>query len=209
MQITGDQEMARKRAPGGGRKPRGPFKGMSRMLTMRVTPELRAGLELAKRESGFSLSQEAERRLRDSLKRDHQRTADVLALAEAIAQVIEKVQEATGKRWQEDAFTGQAARHGIEFLVRHFAALGAAVIPSRVQEASSKMFPANERDRTPLSVGETEAGKVVTMIEYFRGWPRDQLDRVVWSSDLYRYLQLLRDLGSGAERAQAYLRKEH
>jgi hypothetical protein len=46
------------------------------------------------------------------------------------------------------------------------------------------------------------------MIEHFRGWPEDQLRHVVWSKELYRYLQLLRDLGSGAERAQTYIQME-
>jgi hypothetical protein len=178
------------------------------MLTTRITPETRAALERAARKSGRSLSQEVEQQLHVSLKRERTRRSDVLALAEAIAQVTEKVQEATGKQWREDAFTGQAVRHGIDFLVRHFAAPGTPVVPPRVQEFAARMLPENERDRSPTGVGETEAGKVITLIEHFRGWPEDQMDRVKWSNELYRYLQLLRDLGSGAERAQTYIQME-
>jgi hypothetical protein len=199
--------MARKRAPGAGRKPRGPFEGKTATLTTRITPETRAALERAAKKSGLSLSQEVERRLDDSVKRERNRPPDVLALAEAIAQVAEKIQEATGKQWREDAFTGEALRHGIDFLIRHFAALGTPVLPPRVKEAAAKALPANERDRTPTGVGQTEAGKLITLIEHFRGWPKDQLDRVVWSDELYRYLQLLRDLGSGWERAQTHMQK--
>jgi hypothetical protein len=46
------------------------------------------------------------------------------------------------------------------------------------------------------------------MIEHFRGWPEAQLRHVVWSKELYRYLQLLRDLGSGAERFETYFSME-
>src|SRR5262245_59595443 len=169
-----------------------PFKGKSRMLTTRITPETRAGLERAARESGSSLSQEVERRLRESLNREHKRPPDVLALAEAIAQVTEKIQPATGKQWREDASTGQALRHGIQFLIRHFAARGEPVVPPRVKEAAATMLPA-ERDLTPARVGEIEAAKVITLIEHFRGWSEGQLHRVTWSNELYRYLQLLRD----------------
>jgi hypothetical protein len=178
------------------------------MLTTRITPETRAGLERAARESGFSLSQEVERRLRESLKREHKRPPDVLALAEAIAQVTEKIQQRTGKQWREDAFTGEALRHGIEFLIRHFAARGAPVVSPRVKEAVATMLVANERDLTPAGVGGIEAAKVITLIEHFRGWPEAQLHHVTWSNELYRYLQLLRDLGSGAERAETYIQME-
>jgi hypothetical protein len=201
--------MARKRAPGAGRKPRGPFKGKTATLTTRIMWETRTALELAAQESRLSLSQEAERRLRVSLLSEHNRTPDVLALAEAIAQVAEKVQEGTGKEWREDAFTGEALRQGIDFLVRHFAAHGAPVTPRRVEEAAAKLPPeARESARSPTGVGQNEAGKVITLIEHFRGWPKDQLQRALKSNELYRYLQLLRDLGSGQERAQAYVQKE-
>jgi len=185
------------------------------MLTTRITPEIRAGLESAARESGTSLSQEVELRLRDSLRREHKRPPDVLALAEAIAQVIEKIQQRSERQCREDAWTGQAVRHGINSLVRHFAAHGEAVTPPSVEKAAEKAaeeaalrgLPVIEGDRSPAGVGEIEAAKVITMIEHFRGWPEAQLRRVVWSKDLYRYLQLLRDLGSGAERTQAALQE--
>jgi len=43
------------------------------------------------------------------------------------------------------------------------------------------------------------------MIEYLYGWDKNYLKRVVVSDELYRCLQILRDLGSGAERAKAAL----
>src|SRR5262245_40578619 len=121
--------MPRKRAPGAGRKPRGEFKGKTATLTTRITPETRAALERASKRNRLSLSQEVERRLARSVARERTRTPDVLALTEAAAQVADNVQEATGKHWREDAFTGEAIRHGVDFLIRHFAAYGAPVTP--------------------------------------------------------------------------------
>jgi hypothetical protein len=170
-------------------------------LTTRVMPETRAAMERAAQKSGRSLSQEVERRLNDSVLNERNRRSDVRALAEAIAIVTEKVEIATGKRWLQDAFTGDALRHGIEVLVRHFAPHGARVIPPNVEEAAAKVRPeASERDRSPTRIGENEAFKVITMIEH-------QLQHVVMSDELYRYLRILRDLGSGAERTQAALQE--
>ena len=53
----------RKRAPGAGAKPKGPFKGKSATLTTRITPETRVELERSAQELGRSLSQEVELRL--------------------------------------------------------------------------------------------------------------------------------------------------
>jgi hypothetical protein len=200
--------LAKKRAPGAGRKPRGEFKGKSATLTTRITPETRAAMERAAQKSGRSLSQEVERRLNDSVRNERNRRSDVRALAEAVAIVAEKVEIATGKQWLQDAFTGDALRGGIEVLVRHFAPHGARVIPPKVEEAAARMLPeATERDRSPSRVGEMEALKVITIIEHFGGWDKNYLQRVVMSDELYRYLQILRDLGSGAERTQAALQE--
>ena len=190
--------MAKNRAPGAGRKPRGEFKGKSATLTTRITAETRAAMERAAQKSRRSLSQEVERRLNDSVLNDRNRRSDVRALVEAIAIVAEKVEKATGKHWLQDASTGEELRRGIDVLVRHFAPHGAR--PKVLPEAS-------ERDRSPTSVGESEALKVITMIEYLYGWDKNYLQRLVVSDELYRYLHILRDLGSGGERAKAALQE--
>ena len=196
VQTNKGRRLAKNRAPGAGRKPRGEFKGKSATLTTRITAETRAAMERAAQKSGRSLSQEVERRLIDSVRNERNRRSDVRALAEAIAIVAEKVEIATGKHWLQDASTGEELRRGIDVLVRHFAPHGAR--PKVLPEAS-------ERDRSPTSVGESEALKVITMIEYLYGWDKNYLKRVVVSDELYRCLQILRDLGSGAERAKAAL----
>ena len=190
--------MAKKRAPGAGRKPRGDFTGKTATLTTRITAETRAAMERAAQKSGRSLSQDVERRLVDSVRNERNRRSDIRALAEAIAIVAEKVEKATGKHWLQDASTGEELRRGIDVLVRHFAPHGAR--PRVLPEAS-------ERDRSPTSVGESEALKVITMMEYLYGWDKNYLQRLVVSDELYRYLHILRDLGSGGERAKAALQE--
>jgi hypothetical protein len=58
--------MPRKRAPGGGRKPKGEFAGLSSPFSMRLTPDLRKKLDSSRRERGRSLAQEIMSRLNRS-----------------------------------------------------------------------------------------------------------------------------------------------
>jgi hypothetical protein len=55
--------MARKRKPGGGRKPKGSIRTKSEVFTTRITPNTRAAIEREAESSGQSISQVAERLL--------------------------------------------------------------------------------------------------------------------------------------------------
>jgi hypothetical protein len=55
--------MARKRKPGGGRKPKGPIRAKSEVFTTRITPETRRAIEREAKRSEQSISQFAERLL--------------------------------------------------------------------------------------------------------------------------------------------------
>jgi hypothetical protein len=68
--------MARKRAPGGGRKPKGEFSGLGMPLSIRMPAELRSQLEAAARRSGKSLTQEMLTRLDGSLNKDRNKAVD-------------------------------------------------------------------------------------------------------------------------------------
>jgi hypothetical protein len=72
--------MRRKRAAGAGRKPKGPIKGKSAAISTRVTVELRRQLDDAASQSGRSLSQEIEVRLRHSLAETREQDSYVRAL---------------------------------------------------------------------------------------------------------------------------------
>jgi hypothetical protein len=66
----------RKRAPGGGRKPKGEFAGLASPLSIRMPAEMRTQLEAAARRSGRSLSQELLTRLDGSLNKDRNKAID-------------------------------------------------------------------------------------------------------------------------------------
>jgi len=201
--------MAKKRAPGAGRKPRGEFQGKSAVLTTRITPETRTDLDRAAKRSGRSLSQEVEVRLRSSIEkvRSIDRSRHIRALGEAVMLVARYIERATEKHWHEDAFTGQAIRQGCEFLNSHFAPRGTPTTPVSIAEAAARR-PGGKAGDAHL-VGCTEAGKVISMIESWSN--RSFQDEVVASArstggyfpeEWRLHEQLFRELGSGWGRAQ-------
>lgn len=109
--------MARKRAPGGGRKSKGEFRGKTKTLSIRITPELRKRLEQEVRRTGRSLSSEAERQLRDSLnKRDRQpwEKPHQRATGQLVSHILERLERMTGEKWFESAFTLSALKTALE-----------------------------------------------------------------------------------------------
>ena len=80
--------MPQKRAPGGGRKPRGEFRGNSKILTVRVRPELRTALERLASKHHRSLSQEMQRGLDYWVRRYLDPKPHVAALAQAVTLLV-------------------------------------------------------------------------------------------------------------------------
>jgi hypothetical protein len=204
--------VARKRAPGAGRKPRGEYRGKSATLATRIRPDTRAALDRAARENKRSLSQEVEYRLRHSIGSDDRkkRGKHIRALGEAVMLVAQFVERATEKRWNEDAFTGEALRRGVEFLISHCAPRGTPVTPKSVEEAVAKRPGAGEAYLSASGLGETEAGRLITLIETWNFWSIEEIiqnTRMMPGAHVpkewYAYEQLLRELGSGLERARA------
>jgi hypothetical protein len=158
----------RKRAHGAGRKPQGEFSGKTAKLTMRITPATRIHLEGAAEKNNKSLSQEAERRLSLSLRKDRNRDRGphIQALGEIVTLLAERIESKTRKHWNKDVFTGEALRRGIEVLVAHFAPRGTPLTPISVKEAAAEMVgDAGEAYLSPVGLGETEAGQVMAWIE--------------------------------------------
>jgi hypothetical protein len=214
--------MAKKRAPGAGRKPRGEFKGKTATLTTRITSETRAALDRAARKSSRSLSQEVEHRLNGSIRRDrdHNRHRHVRGLAETIATLTDWVEEATQKRWIDDPFTAEALRRGIEFLVFHFGAPGTPEVPASVKDAAARVpLQARDQSMTPAGVGHTEAGGLISWIEMYLNEggrlsrPSSipeflKLPKTYVPHEWFLYSQLFSDMGSGWARHQKLMRKE-
>ena len=122
--------MARKRAPGGGRKPRGP--SAARPLTMRIDDDLRGELaaavsKRAKRKSGWNLSQEILLRLRWSLdkEREDRRSPAIAAICFLIADMAAR--ELYTDRWQSwhrDPFAFAAFKSAVVDLLNDLAPPG-------------------------------------------------------------------------------------
>jgi hypothetical protein len=153
--------------------------------------------QLAK-QRGHSLSQEVQSGLKSWVGRNPK--PHVATFAYAIALLIERIEQATKRRWIKDKFTGEAVRHAMERLAFHFAPFpdGPQAVPPDVEKSAAKMPPqARERHRTSAGFGEDQAGLLIAMIENAAA-----LDKPAGLQflDKHGYWQILRDLGSGWER---------
>jgi hypothetical protein len=160
----------RKRASGGGRKPKGEFTGKSATITTRIQPGHREALEDAARASGRSLSQELEFRLRASLQKPTGAQRRNQAIAYVIARVAEAIEKETGRTWLEDPFTGKTLLCAIQHFAMHFAARATdgsveAEVPPGVKEAAAKMPAGFAKDYcTPLGLGFWKAQHLINEI---------------------------------------------
>src|SRR5262245_18489577 len=121
--------MKRKRAPGGGRKPRGQFKENRATLSLRVTLDIRRALVAWAKESKHSLSQAAQFHLQQCLSRFYDPRPDIIVLTEMIARVIQDVERTTEAKWSQSAYTTAAIRGAIDSLLRHWGAPGEPKVP--------------------------------------------------------------------------------
>jgi len=158
--------MKRKRRPGAGRKPRGPFKGNTAKLTMRVDPGIRRAIEAGAKESGHSMTQVAQFHLQQSLARFYHPRPDIVVLTEMIARVIQDVERTTRADWNESPYTTAAIRAAIDALVRHWGASGELKVPVAIKELAAKQ-PADyaRQFQEPAEVGSWAAGRLITEIE--------------------------------------------
>src|ERR1700704_2235903 len=133
----------RKRAPGAGRKPKGPISGNAGWLQARIAEDLRAQLEQAAARNGRSLSQEAQVRLKDSfgLSAKLQKAwgpKDVQSLAYLVSRVVRSVHSVAGASvfdeagdlaWHRNPFTHAAVCAAISTLLAHYKPVGSMETP--------------------------------------------------------------------------------
>ena len=176
--------MARRRRPGGGRKPHGKFP-KDATFTTRLTSETRRALDERAKMSRLSVSATAERVLRLGLEKSSGKPRNS-ALGHAVALLAEKVEESAQKSWLEDPFTGRGLLYAIEALPWHFAptAEGMPGPPRGIQEEAAKM-PAQfaERFRTPAGFGHTLAFNLIHEIEQATSYPPQN----EWSQPIFFY----------------------
>ena len=180
--------------PGPGR-PLQSSAGPREQIPVRVDPRIKQALERAAVKNRRSLTQEIERRLAASLGEGHQ--AHIRALIEAVGSLAKELERRTSKRWIADVFTAQALSAATDRLLFHFGRQGVAVVPAAIKAAAAKR-PAAERESycTPKSLGESEAGMLIAMIEGAHAPGAE----TPWGWGPY---ELRRDLGSGWQRNRA------
>ena len=109
--IMHKMKRKRKRAPGGGRKPSGPFRHSAAQLTVRMPDDMRARLEAAAQKKGWSLSQELLWRLRVSFEKDNyadHRDPATRALCFLIAETAQRVRIGIRVEWHRNPFLFRA-----------------------------------------------------------------------------------------------------
>ena len=104
----------RRRAPGGGRKPAGPFSELREVMSIRVTTEMRDNLAKAATANKRSVTQELLHRLQWSFDEDHKNYRDpaTAALCFLFADLAENVHGADFE-WRSDPFLFQAFKIGV------------------------------------------------------------------------------------------------
>jgi hypothetical protein len=159
---------ASKRAHGRGRMPQGPFKAKSANFSTRITPETRAELDRLAQAKGHSLSQEVEILLREVISTSRDTPAHIQALERAVTLLAKDIERRTGKQWNEDQFTGDSLRHGIEALLLNLAPQShvEVVVPPLLEQVAAKSHPLlRESLRNPLSFGRLHAEALTMAIE--------------------------------------------
>jgi hypothetical protein len=162
----------RKRAPGGGRKPKGEFAGKKAAFTTRITADTRAELERGADKKGASLSQHIEFLLKTAM---HRPTAEQLrhqALGRAVESLAANIERKTGENWRHDPFTAQALLHAIDALLVRFAPVvsnsptDSPTVPKLVEDAAVKMPDELAAGwRTPAGLGHISALAMIAEIE--------------------------------------------
>ena len=113
-------ERKRKRAPGGGRKPSGPFKQGAAQLTVRMPEDMRARLDAAAQKKGWSLSQQLLWRLRVSFEKEDyrdRRDPATRALCFLIEETAERVHIGIQVEWHRNPFLFRAFKLAVAALL--------------------------------------------------------------------------------------------
>jgi Arc-like DNA binding domain len=108
----------RKRAPGGGRKPKGETSQLREQLSLRMPTDMRRQLEAARRESGRSFTQELLTRLRRSLDEDRKNYRDpaTKALCFLFSELADYIHHGTPD-WRSDPFLFKSFKLGVAKLL--------------------------------------------------------------------------------------------
>jgi TraY domain len=132
--------MARKRAPGAGRKPKGEFAGKSAVFSTRIKPDTRKALENAKRQSGRSLSQEIEKRLVDSFREEKSGDQGTRAFCYLIRELAKSIRFDPKTYWHNDPFLFETFKLAVPKLIDRLKPDGTAVPPPELGQFTPEHF---------------------------------------------------------------------
>ena len=195
--------MVRRRAAGGGRKPKGPIKGKKALLATRITPGMRRTLEWEARRRKWSLSQVIEVLLQEALgpkpsgkprdwALDKPRNR---ALGYTVSRLAASIERETGESWRRDKFTFEEVKAAIDTFLFAFAPGGAMKVPPRI-EHSARHQAASRRGQALRSgdIGASYARGLLMQMETM-DIPEEKPSRTNYYADeFYRMPQLRRDL---------------
>jgi hypothetical protein len=162
--------MARKRRPGGGRKPAS-SSGAAKHFNTRIAPDVRRRLEQEAERNNRTLSREIESRLRESVEFPdyvRKRFGNQLnyALAHYVAEAAKGIDLRTGKSWRNDAYSGQALRMCVDIILRHVTNDGPIDIPEPVRqsaEAFARAVPQAPPEQIEFYKSPAGAGQSVAL----------------------------------------------
>ena len=199
--------MKRKRSPGAGRKPQGEYAGKSATFTTRIQPELRAALDKCAKRNDRSLSQEVEKRLRESFEvQGKMGPTHIGALAWLVSQVGQGVELMTGVRWREDRFTSEAFRSAINILLDRLAPETEIKVPERCAQTamdSDRHSPGlGEQFRRPDGVGAAAAFGLLSQLELMETPPPARAG-VRSAKQFYALPRVRQDLGLKSKKEKA------
>jgi hypothetical protein len=108
----------RKRAAGGGAKPRGEVGGLTSVISVRMPKEMRENLKRAAKRSGRSITQELLSRLKESFVQDRKNYRDpaTRALCFLISELAENIHKGTPD-WRSDPFLFRAFKLAVAQLL--------------------------------------------------------------------------------------------
>jgi hypothetical protein len=190
-----------------GRKPAGPYKRNTVILTVRMQPERKAAIAKLAAELGHSTAQAVQLAFDQWLYRHDPTRAHVERLLKAVDRLVRHVEANTKRKWTEDPFTALAIMHGMQTLLWRMGTpfpRGDVAVPPAIEETAARLPPdAAERYREVGGVAEAAAGFAMTLNDQdnSRAPGMQYLDE-------FADAQIMRDLATGGDRAGAPLRRK-
>jgi hypothetical protein len=181
--------MAKKRAPGGGRKPRG--QGPAQHFNTRIAPEVRHRLVQAAKRNDQTLSSEIERRLRESLEVEERWGGDHhYALARLVTNAAQRIERSAGKRWLDDAFVAQALRAVVLIILNRLMPDAPLQTPESVKKSTANFaahLPPEQAafHNTPEGFGSAIAGSILYELETYEAPATDRPSHIHYAENFF------------------------